>query len=292
MADAITVKLDDNFGANDGTADSVADPAQDSPEALKAKADAYDARQAGETTEEKPAEGVIPAMPDTGLEKYYNKETGVYHWENHAKELAYNLNRSKAEKIEPPKKVEIKTPDPKAKPEETAALMQDNFDAMAQEFAANGEISEENRGKLNTIGITDTLIDTYLQGIQSTNELVTSKSRDLVGGQDQLDAILKWAGSNLPKSEAAAINTQLSDPQMWETALLGLRARYNNKIGTSGEPELIDGNASGGQVVQAYEDAAQSRVDMKNPLYKTSQKFRNEVLAKMRAAMANGVNFG
>jgi len=288
MADVVTVPLDDNFGAGDALADVALDPVEDSPENLKKKADEYDARNAGDVAEEEPGTGV-PAMPADGHAKFYNKESGEYNWKDHSTELQYKLNQ-KAQPPAQPKKVEIKIPDPKAKPEDSATIMQENFEAMAEEFAANGELSPENRTKLNGLGFTDIIINQYLQGIQATNELVSTKSVTLVGSQEKLDAILQWAGNNL-KSEAAALNEQLGNPQMWENTLLGLQARYNSALGTDGEIALIDGDATGGEAVAAYETPKQYRDDIRTQRYKDSAIFRTECLKKMQAAMANGVEF-
>lgn len=35
----------------------------------------------------------IAPMPEGGHDKFYNKETGEYHWENHSKELQYRIDQ-------------------------------------------------------------------------------------------------------------------------------------------------------------------------------------------------------
>jgi len=289
MAEALTIPLDDNFGVGDGVADTAPDPVEDSPENLQKKADEYDARNAGEATEEEVGTGV-PPMPADGHAKFYNKDTGAYNWKDHSTELQYRLNQ-KAEPPTAPKKVEIKEP-AKGEKVDPVVQMQTTFDTMAEDFQTNGELSGENRGKLNEMGIPDGIINTYLSGLQATNELVSAKSTEIMGSQDKLDAVMNWASNNLNAVQREAINSDLANPDMLEITLLGLQARYNSAIETGGEVPLIDGDAVGSDAaVEAYEDAAQSRVDMKNPLYKTSAKFRQQVLAKIQAASEKGVAF-
>jgi len=277
-----TVPLDDNFGAGDGVADVAADPVEDTPEAMAAKAKAYDERNAGETPAEPDTSGV-PAMPAGGHEKFYNKATGEYNWENHSTELQFKLDNQQPGEPTAPKKVQIKEPKKGGEVDPTAQ-MQQVFDTMAEDFETNGELSEANRKTLGDMGFPKAVVDTYLNGLQATNELTATKSTEIMGSQEKLDAVMKWASGNMTAAQRTAINADLANPEMLEITLLGLQARYNNAIGTDGEPALIDGDATGGEAVVAYETAEQHRADIKKPEYKTSPKFRQEVMRKLAAS--------
>jgi hypothetical protein len=105
---------------------------------------------------------------------------------------------------------------------------------------------------------------------------------EAVGGQEQYDAMAKWANEKLGNDQALAIEAMLSKPELAKQGALTLRTMYENR--DTIEPSVTkDGQAT--PAVQGFNNDAEYMEALQNPLYKTSPKYRNSVDVKLIAMM-------
>lgn len=163
--------------------------------------------------------GEIAPLPDGGQEKFYDPKTGAYDWEAHGKQAAYDTLRKGKDK--PAAKDESQAPaDDKAQQAaaneaEVAAKLPDGvWDTINNEFAENGDISEQSREALNRVGVTDQVIDEHLefkawQVEQAQSAVFKTISDDF--DQSDFELLQQWVIDNKEPGEIARIDKLLGD---------------------------------------------------------------------------------
>ncbi|MAK72039.1 MAG: hypothetical protein CMF19_08355 [Idiomarinaceae bacterium] len=229
----------------------------------------------------------VAAMPEGGLEKYYDKETGNYNWEAHAKELQFNLDgRRKNE----PEKAEQETNEvqieKKSEPEqqqvfniiESAGLTNE---ALTEKVLAKGDIDPEDYAALERVGIPESLARQYVENANYRREGERTSMFEYVGGEDNWNNMSSWAAENMQEAEINALNDQLSNGN-WRLAMDSIRARMG-PVALQNEPQFISGEQRTGGTT-GYRSKSEMIADMRKPEYANSPAFRQEVMKKMQAA--------
>ena len=110
----------------------------------------------------------IAPMPEGGHDKFYNKETGEYHWENHSKELQYRIDQQgkKAKTESAPEETSETTPSPV------------NWDELSNKLSETQTLDDADYEKLTGIGIPKEVIDSYLQLLATGNEFSQQQAVD------------------------------------------------------------------------------------------------------------------
>ena len=169
--------------------------------------------------------------------------------------------------------------------------------AWTGEYMETGTLTEETMGAIlqSFPGATEDMVLTYMAGLQAAEQASMQSSAEAVGGVDNLNNILSWAGENLSADERAAANAALSGP-MASYTLRGLQAQYEaamSQTRTATEPSQIPGrvaSAAAAQTIQAYSSPAEMNADMSNPEYRTNPAFQQQV--QQRLAMTPWVYGG
>lgn len=165
------------------------------------------------------------------------------------------------------------------------------------EFMETGTLTEETMGNIlqSFPGATEDMVMTYMAGLKAAETASMESSAEAVGGVDNLNNILSWAGENLSADERAAANAALSGP-MASYTLRGLQAQYEaamSQTRTATEPSQIPGrvaSAAAAQTIQAYSSPAEMNADMANPEYRSNPAFAQQV--QQRLAMTPWVYGG
>jgi hypothetical protein len=163
------------------------------------------------------------------------------------------------------------------------------FDLLTKasdEFYANdGKISEEVLSQLGELNSSD-LVAAYIamQGQQPEAEDLTeaevSQVFQAVGGEEQYQALIDWAGSSMPDEFVQSFDNLVNtgDMNMIKLAVSGLQAAYQETNGyegrmLSGKPfrETADAFRSQSEVVQAMSD----------PRYDRDPAYRQDVFSKL-----------
>ena len=169
--------------------------------------------------------------------------------------------------------------------------------AWTGEFMETGTLTEETMGAIlkSFPGATEDMVLTYMAGLKAAETASMEASASAVGGVDNLNNILSWAGENLSADERAAANAALAGP-MASYTLRGLQAQYEaamSQTRTATEPSQIPGrvaSAAAAQTIQAYSSPAEMNADMANPEYRSNPAFQQQV--QQRLAMTPWVYGG
>lgn len=234
-----------------------------------------------------------PQMPEGGLEKYWNPETGEYNWEAHAKELLFNANGRKTDNDPAEGEGEDAQSDANDGPLQISKEDQAAKDAvesagldvqeLGRQIVTDGDISDEAKAALEEQGIPRELIDDYIEGVKARIQMTRQSALEYVGGEDAWQEINQWASQNLSETEKEEVNRLLAGPN-WKLALDGLQARYQSAQAGSSEGNLHTGAKGGNNTPTGYTSRAQMKRDMSDPRYHTDPSFRNQVMLKMRYA--------
>lgn len=221
----------------------------------------------------------VAGMPEGGQVKFYNAETGVYDWQNHAREAEYRLNGNKApEKPEAQQQEEQQVQDSQASDIVTAAGL-DPMDLQTQ-LQTTGTLSDEAFEALANVGLSRELVQQYADNFNYRQEGVLREATEYAGGEENWQQLSAWAAQNLQESEVEGYNQMLGTDQ-WKVAIDAIRARRST---STGEPNMINGSGIGGNSTSGYRSKAEMKVDMSNPKYSNDPAFRQEVMRKMQSA--------
>jgi len=195
-----------------------------------------------------------------------------------------------------PETLEIKEPEAEATAEGEegdyevyeVGMTEEEGMAWTGEYMETGTLTEETMGAIlqSFPGATEDMVLTYMAGLKAAETASMESSAAAVGGVDNLNNILSWAGENLSADERAAANAALSGP-MASYTLRGLQAQYEaamSQTRTATEPSQIPGrvaSAAAAQTIQAYSSPAEMNADMANPEYRTNPAFAQQVQQRL-----------
>lgn len=175
---------------------------------------------------------------------------------------------------------------------------QEAWQGWTDELASSGELSDASRNAAaEMMGVDREVVDIYVEGYKAKNRAQYSQAANVVGGQDNLNTILKWSASNLSEAERINVNNQLLGPNS-EMVLLGLKAKYDaanpatpSKQARSAEPKGSKQAASGAVKAgpEVFPTRAHMNAAMNDPRYSRDAGYRAQVEARMKATWtANG----
>lgn len=215
-----------------------------------------------------------------------------------AKSYAELRSKMDAPKAEPEAKPEDITPATDAegkikKPDEAAEQtdgeptpLQQAMETARTEWADTQEVTEETVAALEAAGIPRDVFNLYLEGLKATSQQLVTTIHGYAGGKEGYEAATAWAAKNLSADEIAAFNDALDNPELRETAVVGLMARYQKAVPNEGRPLTPTDTPSVPSDVFTSRDelvAAQ-----KDPRYQTDAKYRGEVVAKLARSQKAG----
>ena len=172
----------------------------------------------------------------------------------------------------------------------TEVLQTKGFDyaELQKEFVDTGEISADTRKKLSDVGITDELIDNYIDGQLAKAEQERNEIATCVGGRENFDNIVKWASENLTTEEIISINS-VTDKGIIQIILKDLKTRMEEKEGII--PSYTKGE-SGKAQTEIYRSQAEMFEAISNPKYRKDEAYRLDVQKKITASREAGVDLG
>ena len=188
------------------------------------------------------------------------------------------------------------TEEPKAEEEteETEETPDDNptvalINEASDEYYANGnKLSTETLDKFKQMSSQD-LVNAYIEMVeknppQANQEADVSQAQinqiqNSVGGENQYQKLMQWAGTNLPENEVNAfdglINTGNVDAI--QLGVQALKSKYEEANGYEGR--MLTGKAA--QTADVFRSQAQLVAAMSDPRYDTDPAYRQDVVAKL-----------
>lgn len=165
-----------------------------------------------------------------------------------------------------------------------AGLTQEVMGELYQQAVRNnGELTPEGYTKLEGLGISKEIAGQFIQGqmaLQANARQVVEKA---VGGPEVVQKALTWAKGNLPAAEQAQINADLAaaSPQGQAAILQSLATRAQVV------PTALGGTSNLAGVLP-FKHEAEWKEAMNDPQYSKSTVYRENVEARLRAAMQAG----
>ncbi len=168
-------------------------------------------------------------------------------------------------------------------PEETpaAADQQNVVNAASAEWAEKGELTDDTFKKLESVGLSRDMVETYIAGQQAIISNLQSAAYKPFDGQEGYDAAANWAAENLSESEIRALDVQLTstNPDIVAEGAKALAKRFQAEGNI--EPSAIRGGNNTPTSGNAYRSRAEMIRDMSSARYRTDAGFRQEVMEKL-----------
>jgi hypothetical protein len=163
----------------------------------------------------------------------------------------------------------------------------EGFDAFAQEFNTNGDLSEESIKKISAMGIPEAYVKAYVEGQKAVLDSNVVSVFNLAGGESNYTQLLDWAGTGLSPEEIDSFNQVIDSGNMnsIRLAVTGLKARYEQANGSS-RGALIQGDTSGPSG-GAFRSVAEITAAMRDPRYAKDAAYRQDV--EMRVGLSNAL---
>ena len=163
-------------------------------------------------------------------------------------------------------------------------------EASAEYYANDNKLSPETIEKFQSMSSKD-LVNAYIemqsnQPDQQSSAPVEMTDSDIntiknsVGGDQQYDTIVSWAGQNLDKGSIDAFDSivETGNPDAIKIAISGLKAQYENSNGYEGR--MLTGKApkTSGDV---FKSQAQVVAAMSDPRYDNDPAYRQDLIEKL-----------
>lgn len=157
-----------------------------------------------------------------------------------------------------------------------------DFTSFVNEIQEKGELSAESMETLKAQGFPEELINSYVEGQQALIERNQQTFFNTVGGQENYEAMIKWASTNLSQKEIDTFNKAVTTDM--DIAKLATEALYSKYVQANGKaPEKLIMGAKGvqGTSTGRYESLEQMKADMADPKYAKDPAFRKMVQEKL-----------
>lgn len=161
-----------------------------------------------------------------------------------------------------------------------------DYTKLADEYAANGRLSDSSYAALKKAGIPKGLVDSYISGQEAalarereTAEAAATELKGLAGGEDGYAALVSWAGNTLSEDEITAFNTAVNsgNKALAAMAIRGLVDTYSREVGSS--PIFIGGAAA--EDADIFNSTHEMTAAMSDPRYTKDPHYRRQVEAKV-----------
>lgn len=157
---------------------------------------------------------------------------------------------------------------------------EDVIQFINNEYAELGGLSQDTVDALQEFGIPEYMIDTYLQGLSAIEALNEQAAFNMVGGEENYQAIMDWASEALSESEIDVFNNAVSgDPAAFQMALSGLAARYEQAYGSAGYGAVY---GYGTETADVFSSTQEVVTAMSDPRYGKDLAYTNGVAQKLQ----------
>lgn len=157
-----------------------------------------------------------------------------------------------------------------------------DFTKYEQEFFNNGELSEDSYKELEEQGFSKDVINRYIEGTQALAEKQAQEVFEVVGGEEEYQKVIEWAGDNLTDEEKQIYNQAVESGNISQAkfAVEALYGRYNRNEGQ--KPSVIQGKTPQTNTSAKFNSRQEVTEAMNNPKYQTDPAFRAEVIRKLK----------
>lgn len=189
---------------------------------------------------------------------------------------------------------ELKITAPPVQPPSSSRVSAEDWLRWGKEIDSTGAVSAATRKEIqDKMGADEVIIEQLIKGRKALAKQSWDDAASVVGGNDNLKRMFKWAQENLTTEEVAATNRALQT-NAYKNVLLGLKARYEqeNKVQPKAqEPQPVPNRVNPSQVpqsVQVFKNFAEQQAALRDPRYRVDANYRKAV----EAMVINSSRFG
>ena len=154
-----------------------------------------------------------------------------------------------------------------------------DFEKCAEEYEANGSLSEETYKKLAEAGYTKAVVDAYIAGVEAKATKITNTILEKVGGEAEYNKLAKFIQA---KGNAAvdAYNALVDSGNLSALIMFlnGVKAEMTLTKGTANRTVL---GGQGNNAVKGFETEADMVKAMTDPRYKSDPDYAKKVAMKL-----------
>jgi len=156
-----------------------------------------------------------------------------------------------------------------------------DFDALSDEYYAQGSLSDEAYETLAKAGIPEDIVNQYISATEQAKDASRNEVMNSVGGEEEYNSMLDWASENLSDAEIDSFNNAVSseDFDTINLAVKGLSAMRGNSTGM--EPKRNLSGSVGSDAGGVYNSVTEMMTDMNDPRYAKDPAFRSKVENKL-----------
>lgn len=199
-----------------------------------------------------------------------------------------NESVSSNDEVTPPPQTQIQTQPPyqiKEVQEAQKTLQESGLDynKYAVEYSETGKLSEDSYKELSEKGMSTDMVNSWIKGQEAIQEKIQQQAFESVGGENNYNSLVDWAGKTLSDQEINAFNRALESPNVEDSmfAIKSLHAQF--KLQNGNMPNLIQGT-TGTPSSGSFQSLAQMTEAMKDPRYRNDPVFREEVSKKLESS--------
>ena len=164
----------------------------------------------------------------------------------------------------------------------------------------NGNIDQGLLQALGSAGASPQIVESMVRTIETAGQLVETKRNDTikqtVGGQEQLESLLSWAGDNLPGAKVTTIQNLIGDINTMDMGIKLLQDSANESgfetkttKAESNEPRPLpkqdSGTGTGGGLTPLIPNSPEALKAFADPRYARDETYREEVLKRLQLGM-------
>lgn len=156
-----------------------------------------------------------------------------------------------------------------------------DFEALANEYDKNGQLSSQSLEVLEKAGYPKAIVDAYIAGLDALADRYVQEVKNLAGGEEAYARIVQYVSAQ-PQSVIDGFNAALQTGNIAQIqlALHGIQAQMTASYGTA-NPSVLAG-AQGAGTPTGYQTTAEMTKDMSDPRYQTDPVFTQEVYRKLQ----------
>lgn len=156
-----------------------------------------------------------------------------------------------------------------------------DMNALGQKINVNGDLDESDYEALAKQGVSREMVQQYVAGQMAMTDKLVSELHQQVGGMEQFEALIEWAGENLSDAEIDAFNETVDTgtPAALKLALSGLQARKATSVGST--PNLVGGKRGSTESGDVFRSRSEMTAAMADPRYGSDPAYRADVVAKL-----------
>lgn len=161
-----------------------------------------------------------------------------------------------------------------------------DYNALREEYLADGKLSKANLKTLADAGIDEELINGYIEGQQARFETYSQHVMAIAGGAEEYDKLCKWAAKHLSEKEIKHFNKAVDSNDVDEArfAVKGLMALREKAQGGS-RPKLVHGKTSApAKSVKGFRSLAEQSKAMEDPRYEVDPEYTRKVDRRILAS--------